>query len=414
MPVWSYRGGSVSTVTTGANFDITEPAGAAQGDLLIISVVVRNGEVPTVSGAWTYLGSSPTTSNAIVGNASSISQIFTWWMIRGASAPSYTVTRGAGASVASWAAMAVTPEAGLTVTASALSSSTMTVAGNTVTTTGITTAANDALIYVVTGVGRNASMSNFVAATSPTVASGGGSQSYTGPMTLDAWERRGLSSTGTDPDVGVCQAIAVKSSAGPTGDISATSSLTVLASFNVVSFTQSVAGRSATLAVTEAADTVSAAGLAGRTATAANQIVDDMSSFGDVLGPLVGSLAQTEEQDTLSSSAVKTSLGSGSMTQTEGEDTVSSNARVRIAGTLAQTEAADTSSSFSNLRIAATFAVTEASDTLSSGVSFSKVSNLSVVEADDILSSTMLNTTQRLFLWADPRPPNRMVWRDPD
>lgn len=98
MPAWYYVGGNISWDTSAANFTPGSlPSGSpAQGDLITFAINIRNGEgAPTLSGDWTLINNSPTTSNSSTGSGS-ISQLFVYYCIRGASDPSYAITRGSG------------------------------------------------------------------------------------------------------------------------------------------------------------------------------------------------------------------------------------------------------------------------------------------------------------------------------
>lgn len=222
MTDWSYRGGNIQIVTGGGNFTPGEISGTAQGDMIVLSVGVRNGETPTVSGDWTAVGNSPTTSNATVGSNASIGQVFTWRCERGASAPDYQVTRGGAPDVAMWTLAVLTPASGKQIVFHGYTSNTIAAGGATTATTGaITTPQNDCLVYAVVVNGRAANSSAFDA-TSPATDSGASSNGSTGVMTTEAWFRKGNNNSTSGFDIGMAQAVAVKDTAGSTGTIQAT------------------------------------------------------------------------------------------------------------------------------------------------------------------------------------------------
>lgn len=125
-------------------------------------------------------------------------------------------------------------------------------------------------------------------------------------------------------------------------------------------------GTSGTASITEADDTVSAAG----TVT------------------LKGTASITEASDTLSSAV--TLLIKGTASPAEAGDTLSSTATLLIKGTLSTTEASDTLAATGVLPITGTLSVTEAGDTLSAQGAGQPVTTgtLDVTEADDSLSAT--------------------------
>lgn len=222
MTDWSLRGANVQVVTVGTgNFAPTETSGAAAGDWIGVSVNVRNGEVPTMGADWTPITSSPTTSNAAAGSSTGIGQVFAWECTRGASAPDYTVTRGAGADVAMYTILTLPPASGKRIVVDSYSSNTLGAGGTTASTGSVTTPQNDCLIWAICGSGRVSSASAFDA-TSPSVDSGASSTGYTGTLTTEVWERRGNNNSTSGFDIGMAHAIAVKDTAGATGTITAT------------------------------------------------------------------------------------------------------------------------------------------------------------------------------------------------
>jgi hypothetical protein len=125
------------------------------------------------------------------------------------------------------------------------------------------------------------------------------------------------------------------------------------------------AGTSGTIAVTEAADAMSASG----TST------------------VTGTIAVTEANDAPAMSG--TSTVAGTIAVTEAADTMSASGTSAIAGTIAVTEAADAMSAIGTSAIAGTIAVTEASDAMTAtGVAGSVSGSMAVTEAADTMSAS--------------------------
>lgn len=119
-----------------------------------------------------------------------------------------------------------------------------------------------------------------------------------------------------------------------------------------------------TASITEANDTLSAAGAL----------------------PIIGTLTNTETNDTLSSGA--TLPIAGTLSTTEISDTVSSGATLPIAGVLSKTEAADTLAATGTSTISGVAPIVEANDTLVSSATIPNTGALTKTEASDTLAST--------------------------
>lgn len=168
-------------------------------------------------------------------------------------------------------------------------------------------------------------------------------------------------------------------------------------------------GISGAAAITEAADTLSAAGAiaidgdasitegsdtSASTATLALAAAAAITEAGDTstaTGALaiVGALSATEADDTLSAAgAAGAGAISGVLAATEADDTLSATGALAIAASLSATEVGDTISSSAALAIAAAAAISEAADTLSATATSTISGALSVAEADDVLTAT--------------------------
>lgn len=107
--------------------------------------------------------------------------------------------------------------------------------------------------------------------------------------------------------------------------------------------------------------------------------------YAEVAGPISGSAAITEADDTVSSAG--TVALKGSLTATEASDTVSSAGALAIKAALAATEDGDTVSATGGVVIKADAAITEEGDTLSSFAGAVIYADFAVTEADDTLSA---------------------------
>lgn len=222
MPAWDYIGGNIGQDTSAANFTPGSlPTGTHQaGDLLLYALVARNGEVPSLSGDWTLLNSSPTASNGSTGSGS-VSRLWVYYHIRGGSAPNYDVTRGTGPDLCIYGFHVFRPASGFTfevvVSSGETDGSTTTSHTHAAVDTGSYT---DCLIghYISTGSSNGADTFN---ATDPNSASSGSTGS-TGTMATNAWQRRGNLGTTNLLDGSLHMAVAIKTSAGSTGTLSAT------------------------------------------------------------------------------------------------------------------------------------------------------------------------------------------------
>jgi hypothetical protein len=147
---------------------------------------------------------------------------------------------------------------------------------------------------------------------------------------------------------------------------------------------------SGTLAATEDDDTLAASGTftdpsSGATGTLAETEDNDTLAGAGAHG-VSGSLAETEADDTLAASGSSTV---GSLAETEADDTVAAAGAHGVSGSLAETELDDTlaaSGTFTPDSVSGTLAVTEQNDTLVASGS-STAGSLAVTEADDTLAA---------------------------
>jgi len=214
---WGVPKIGASLVDATGNFTLAEPAGVAQGDLMIACVAWRGNAAITPPAGWTQVvapqnsGDTDTTNGIASGGM--------WYIVRGASAPALTFTRTAG-DVA--ICRIVSYSGGAALPLDAATGATLGAANVTVTTASITTAAAGELIVAMTSGGDNYSVSAFDAATDPTTASGATDTTTT--PTDGTWLERSdvTTTTGADGSLGIADA--VRATAGATGTIQATMS----------------------------------------------------------------------------------------------------------------------------------------------------------------------------------------------
>jgi hypothetical protein len=205
------------TTVTGGNLTLTEPAGVAQGDLMIAAIGCRDNAAFTVPADWNLVATQQSSgdTDATDGIAGAVMM----YTIRGASAPTLTFNR-TGGNVARGAIVSYGPGASTTAIYDTGSANTLGVGATTATTGTITTAVAGELIVAMLAAGDTNTVSAFDAATDPTTASGA-TDTTTAP-TNGTWLERIDSSTATGADLGFGVADAIRANAGATGTIQAT------------------------------------------------------------------------------------------------------------------------------------------------------------------------------------------------
>jgi hypothetical protein len=207
--------GAVATVASG-NITLAEPAGIAQGDLMVACIGYRSNAAFTVPGDWNLVATQQSSGDTDATNG--IASGLMMWCVRGASAPTLTFNRTAG-DVAQGRIIAYS--GGHASAPYDTGSSNTRTSGNVSAFTGtITTAEAGELIVAMVSAGDNLTTSGFLAVTDPTTASGA-TDTTTAP-TAGTWIERADTGTGTGADHGLAIADAVKATAGATGTISAT------------------------------------------------------------------------------------------------------------------------------------------------------------------------------------------------
>lgn len=221
---WVFVGvSSVAEVTT-TSHALTEPAGVAQGDLLVAIISSRIASTTAITlpsgGEWTLVTEQKNNNTAT--NTSATPSGMMAYCVRGASAPNLTFTHPTTPSVALGRIVAYrnvdssSPKD--TQTSFTTATNVTAVSG-----TGLTTAADDELIVVGACGGQEATWTTFAAATDPTTSSGTGS-GITADPAPNVWQERADSNTVTGADTSLGIADVVKTAAGATGNLTVTAS----------------------------------------------------------------------------------------------------------------------------------------------------------------------------------------------
>lgn len=219
---WQFVAVSAVTEVTTTSMTLTEPTGAAQGDLLVAVISSRTTATTSITlpAGWALVDEQKNNSTATT--TSALASGMMAYIIRGSSAPSYAFTLPAGISVALGRVIAYR-NAAQSSTKDANTSFTTATNTTAVSGTGLTTTQDDDLIVAAACGGQEASWTNFAAATDPTISSGTGSGSTAHPS-AGVWQERADSNTTTGADTSLAIFDAVKTTTGATGNLTATAS----------------------------------------------------------------------------------------------------------------------------------------------------------------------------------------------
>jgi hypothetical protein len=207
--------GAVATPSAFGNYTLTEPAGIAEGDLMVACFAIRGAIVFDLPSDWARVAADQTSGDADATNGIASGQMF--WCVRGGSAPTLTFTRvngevAMGRIIAYSGGHASAPH-------DTGSSNTLASASATATTGTISTAEAGELLVAMTACGDNLTTSAFDA-TDPGTASGA-TDTTTAP-TDGTWLERADSGTGTGADTALAIADAIRATAGATGTVQST------------------------------------------------------------------------------------------------------------------------------------------------------------------------------------------------
>ncbi len=212
---WGVPKLGTSVEDASGDFTLIEPAGVAQGDLMVACIAYRGNAAITLTG-WTAVATAQNSGDTDATNG--IASGAMYYVVRGSSAPNLNATRTAGDVVLA----RIISYSGVNISSpyDTGSANTLGSASATVTTGTFSTAEAGELIVAMTSAGDTYNVSAFDAATNPATASGA-TDTTTAP-TNDTWIERSDVSTGTGADGGLGIADGIKATAGATGTIQAT------------------------------------------------------------------------------------------------------------------------------------------------------------------------------------------------
>lgn len=207
--------GALATPVASGNLTLAEPAGIAQGDLMVACIAFRSNVAFGLPNGWALVATQQSSGDTDATNG--IASGLMCYIVRGASPPALTWTR-TGGDMATGRIIAYTGAKPAPYDTG--SANTLAVASATVTTATITTAEANELIVAMTSAGDNLTASAFDAATDPTTASG--ATDTTNAPTAGTWRERADDGTGTGADGALAIADAIRATNGATGTIQAT------------------------------------------------------------------------------------------------------------------------------------------------------------------------------------------------
>jgi hypothetical protein len=221
---WTFVGVSTSVETTATGHTLTLPAGVAQGDLLvaIISSRIASTTSITLPSGWTLVAESKT-NNVVAALTTSEASGMMAYCIHGSVAPSLVFTHPTAPSVAVGRIVAYRggdPTRPFDVGIGAKTATAITA----ISTTGLTTTAADDLIVKGVCSGRASAFSVHDAATNPATDSGANSVQTAAPI-AGTWQERQDASTTTGADTALAIADAIRSTAGATGALTCTATV---------------------------------------------------------------------------------------------------------------------------------------------------------------------------------------------
>lgn len=192
---------SGATIVASGDITLSEPAGVAEGDLLVACIAYRSTAAFTLPSGWSLVATQQSSGNTSTTTSSSVGSGLMAYIVRGGSAPSLTFTRSSGdVAIGRIAAYRGVDRGNPYDTGSA---NTLSSNATLVTAPGITTAADDELLVMACCYSDNTSSSLQRAATEPLQSS---------------WHERADSNTSTGADTGLAVADANMLVAGSTGE----------------------------------------------------------------------------------------------------------------------------------------------------------------------------------------------------
>ena len=233
---WSIVGVGTVAETTSTTLTLTEPAGVANGDLLIACISSRTTATTGITGTNWALAGQRNTNNVLTTTSAAASACMLYRVRSGT--PSLSFTLPAGISVAMGRIIAYrtdtgTPAFDLSVNGATATNTTA------VSLTGVATTVTNELIVSMTAGGQEATWSNF-RATTPATGSGA-TDTTTAPSTTAWFERAdSITATGAQTSLGIFDA--VKATVGSTGNTLVTASQGAVQTVVTSAFKAVVAG----------------------------------------------------------------------------------------------------------------------------------------------------------------------------
>jgi len=216
---WSIVGVGTNVVATATPLTLTEPAGVADGDLLVACIASRTSATAAVTNTgWTQVNFQATNNTLTTGSAIASGTML--YRIKSGTTD-LTFDLPAGISVAMGQIVAYRGHSATTPLD--VSTAATAAAGTAVSVTGLTTTQDDDLIIAMAAGGQEAAWSAFTNVTTPLTASGA-TDTTTAPSTT-AWIERAdnVTTSGADTSLGIFDA--VRTSTGATGNLTATASV---------------------------------------------------------------------------------------------------------------------------------------------------------------------------------------------
>jgi hypothetical protein len=217
---WAFVGVSAVVEAIATPLTLAEPAGVADGDLLVATIASRTTATTAPSGTgWTAVGSQ--NNNNILATTSALASGVMLYQVRSGT-PTLSFTLPAGISVAMGRIAAYRGNA--TTTPLDASTAVTTATGTTaVSVAGLTTTQDDDLIVALAAGGQEAAWDAFNNVTTPIGASG--ATSTAGAPSASGWTERADSLTTTGVDTSLAIFDAVRTGTGATGNLTATASV---------------------------------------------------------------------------------------------------------------------------------------------------------------------------------------------
>lgn len=378
----AYRSHTVQNNSGSGTITINKPTGVVDNDLLI-AFFSEDSDTPRITppAGWTaFSGTGIGTNGVVVVGTSAVLQAF------------YKVAASEGASWAFTPSASYTGVVGViaysdvdTTTPIDVAAGTSTASGTTHTSASITPSVVNTMLVGIWMIDSNASNSWSTSDMNERIDQSTGSAAFVTLSVHDliygSTSAVTKTATFTASDSAAVLLVALKPAlSGVTGDAAITQAADTLSAAGTVE----IAGAAS---VTQAADTTSAAGtVAVDGAASITQAANTTSAAGTV--DIAGALAVTQADDTLSSAGtVGTVTSTGDAAITQASDSVSAAGTVDIAGTASVTQAGDTTSAAGVVDVAGVASITQAADTASAAGTVAVAGAAAITQAGDTTSA---------------------------